>query len=95
MLGSGSFQSGKRVGIRADFIFNKMNVPVLRRDLSRTKVGRWAWDRAHRESVRAALVPGREASVIREYPVRESSGDVLRDFNALFQGSHLGRYPYQ
>eukprot|EP00983_Pelagomonas_calceolata_P021594 676588-Pelagomonas_calceolata.AAC.1 len=30
-----SFQSRKGVGIREEFKFNKMNVPVLRKDLSR------------------------------------------------------------
>eukprot|EP00983_Pelagomonas_calceolata_P050385 1141950-Pelagomonas_calceolata.AAC.5 len=51
-----SFQSVKRVGIRAEFKFNKMNVPILEKDLSRIKVVRLAWDRARKDSIRAALV---------------------------------------
>eukprot|EP00983_Pelagomonas_calceolata_P007014 228190-Pelagomonas_calceolata.AAC.1 len=85
MLGRCGFQSGKRVGIRAEFEFNKMNVPVLGSDLPRIKVGRPGWDRAHKDSIRTALVSGRGASTIRENPVRDSSGDVFRDFYALIQ----------
>eukprot|EP00983_Pelagomonas_calceolata_P023713 746587-Pelagomonas_calceolata.AAC.1 len=44
------------------FQFNKENVPVLRRDLGRIKVSLSAWIRAHKGSIRAALVPGRGAS---------------------------------
>eukprot|EP00983_Pelagomonas_calceolata_P051464 1142424-Pelagomonas_calceolata.AAC.4 len=33
---------------------NKVNVPILRRDLCRIKVGGSAWDRAHKDSIRAA-----------------------------------------
>eukprot|EP00983_Pelagomonas_calceolata_P066455 1149052-Pelagomonas_calceolata.AAC.1 len=51
------------------FHFNKVNVPVLRRDLGRIKVSLSAWDRAHKDSIRATLVPGREASTVREKPV--------------------------
>eukprot|EP00983_Pelagomonas_calceolata_P097863 1158288-Pelagomonas_calceolata.AAC.6 len=75
MLGSCSFQSGKGVGIRAELKFNKVNVPVLRRDLSRIKLVRPVWDRVHKDSIRAALVPARGASSIRENPGRDSSGD--------------------
>eukprot|EP00983_Pelagomonas_calceolata_P117012 1160375-Pelagomonas_calceolata.AAC.3 len=63
MLGSCSFQIGKGVGIRAEFEFNKMNGPVSRRDFSRIKVGRSAWDRAHKDSISVTLVPGRGASI--------------------------------
>eukprot|EP00983_Pelagomonas_calceolata_P064817 1148298-Pelagomonas_calceolata.AAC.1 len=48
-----------------DSMFNKVNVPVLRRDLVRIKVSLCAWDRAHEDSIRAALVPGRGANAIR------------------------------
>eukprot|EP00983_Pelagomonas_calceolata_P018397 575972-Pelagomonas_calceolata.AAC.1 len=85
MLGRCSFQSGKGVGIRAGFKSNKMDVPILGRYLSRIKLGRPAWDRAHKDSIRAALVLGRGASTIRENPVRDSSGDIFRDFYALIQ----------
>eukprot|EP00983_Pelagomonas_calceolata_P069561 1150406-Pelagomonas_calceolata.AAC.2 len=79
--------SGKGVCIRAKFKVNKMNVLVLRKDLSRINVCGSAWDRAHKCSIRVALVSGRGASTIRENPVRDSLGDVFRDFNALFQES--------
>eukprot|EP00983_Pelagomonas_calceolata_P083831 1156238-Pelagomonas_calceolata.AAC.2 len=77
-----------------------MNVPVLRRDLGRIDVGRSSWDRAHKDSIRAAMVSGRGASTIKENPVRDSSGDIFRDFYALFQvhlilaGIHLNKEPY-
>eukprot|EP00983_Pelagomonas_calceolata_P042862 1138686-Pelagomonas_calceolata.AAC.2 len=58
-----SFQSGKRFGISAEFEFSKINIPVLRRDLSRMKVGRSAWDRAHKGSIRAALVLDRANNI--------------------------------
>eukprot|EP00983_Pelagomonas_calceolata_P047479 1140663-Pelagomonas_calceolata.AAC.1 len=45
---------------------NEVDIPVLRKDLGRMKVGSSAWDRAHKESIRAALVAGRGASTIRE-----------------------------
>eukprot|EP00983_Pelagomonas_calceolata_P008455 276445-Pelagomonas_calceolata.AAC.1 len=57
----------------------KVDVPVLRRDLRGTKVGLSAWNRAHKENIRAALVLGRGASAIRENPVWNSSRDVSRD----------------
>eukprot|EP00983_Pelagomonas_calceolata_P043206 1138816-Pelagomonas_calceolata.AAC.2 len=78
---------GKRVGIRAQFKWNKMNVPVLRKDLSRIKVGRLAWDRVLKDSIRAALVPGRGASTIWENLIRDSSGDVVRESYALIEES--------
>eukprot|EP00983_Pelagomonas_calceolata_P028458 891123-Pelagomonas_calceolata.AAC.1 len=40
-----------------------MNVPVMRRDLSRINVRRSTWDRAHKNSIRAALVPSRGESI--------------------------------
>eukprot|EP00983_Pelagomonas_calceolata_P122197 1160884-Pelagomonas_calceolata.AAC.15 len=64
-----------------------MNVPVLGRDLSRIKVGSLSWDRAHKDSVRAALVSGRGASTVLENPVRDHSGDVFRDSYAPIQES--------
>eukprot|EP00983_Pelagomonas_calceolata_P116712 1160339-Pelagomonas_calceolata.AAC.8 len=70
MLGSGSFQSGKGVSIRAESKFNKMNVPVMRKDFSRINVCRSTWDRLHKDTVRATLVTGRGASTIRKEPVR-------------------------
>eukprot|EP00983_Pelagomonas_calceolata_P054117 1143571-Pelagomonas_calceolata.AAC.2 len=76
----------KRVGIRAESKSNKMNVPVLRKDLSRIKVGKPTWDRAH-NSIRAALVSGRGASTSRENPVRDSSRDVFRDLYAILEES--------
>eukprot|EP00983_Pelagomonas_calceolata_P007000 227640-Pelagomonas_calceolata.AAC.1 len=47
------------------------------------------WDRAHRDSIRTALVSGRDARTIENFwvlksPVRNVPGDVFRDFNALF-----------
>eukprot|EP00983_Pelagomonas_calceolata_P121834 1160839-Pelagomonas_calceolata.AAC.6 len=77
----------ERVGIRAELDLNKVNVPVLGRDLIRVKVGRSAWDRAHKANVRAALVPGRGASTIREKTVRNGSGNVLSDFYSLLEES--------
>eukprot|EP00983_Pelagomonas_calceolata_P003156 103517-Pelagomonas_calceolata.AAC.1 len=44
MLGSCSFQSGKGVGIR-EFKIDKVNIPVLKRDLSRIRMGGSARDR--------------------------------------------------
>eukprot|EP00983_Pelagomonas_calceolata_P070589 1150846-Pelagomonas_calceolata.AAC.1 len=64
-----------------------MNVTVMRKDLSRTKVGRSSWDRAHKGSVRVDLVPGRGPSIIREKTSRDSLGDVFRDFYALIKVS--------
>eukprot|EP00983_Pelagomonas_calceolata_P047310 1140571-Pelagomonas_calceolata.AAC.1 len=55
-----SVQGGKGIGIREDFESNKVNVPVLRRDLSRIKVRRPAWDRGHKGSSRAALCKAEE-----------------------------------
>eukprot|EP00983_Pelagomonas_calceolata_P023363 735420-Pelagomonas_calceolata.AAC.1 len=71
-----TFESDERIRVRAEFHFNKMYVPVLRRDLGGIKVGLSAWNRAHKESNRAALVPGRGASNIRGNPVWNSSRDV-------------------
>eukprot|EP00983_Pelagomonas_calceolata_P064823 1148302-Pelagomonas_calceolata.AAC.2 len=79
MLGRCNFQSRKKVGIRAECKLNKTDVPVLGRVLSRIKLGRPAWDRAQKDSIRAALVSGRGASTIRGKTVRDSSGDVFRD----------------
>eukprot|EP00983_Pelagomonas_calceolata_P044982 1139512-Pelagomonas_calceolata.AAC.2 len=58
-----------------------VNVPVSQKNLSRIKVGGPAWDRAHKDSIRAALVSGRGASTIKGNPVRENLGDasILRD----------------
>eukprot|EP00983_Pelagomonas_calceolata_P079610 1154763-Pelagomonas_calceolata.AAC.1 len=47
-------------------LFIKVNVSILRRDLRRIKVSLSAWVRAHKDSIRAALVAGRGASTIRE-----------------------------
>eukprot|EP00983_Pelagomonas_calceolata_P016838 530116-Pelagomonas_calceolata.AAC.1 len=66
MQASGSFQSGKGVGIRAVIKLYKINVPVLRRDLIRIKLNRPAWDKVHKDSIRAALMPGRGARTVRE-----------------------------
>eukprot|EP00983_Pelagomonas_calceolata_P117575 1160428-Pelagomonas_calceolata.AAC.11 len=60
-----------------------MDVPVLRRDLSRIKVGSSSWDREHKESIRAALAPSRGANTIRENPVRDCSGDVFREMFSI------------
>eukprot|EP00983_Pelagomonas_calceolata_P010376 336592-Pelagomonas_calceolata.AAC.1 len=60
----------KGVGIRVELKLNKVNVPVLRRDLSGIKLARPVWDTVHRDSIRAALVPGRGVSTIRENPGR-------------------------
>eukprot|EP00983_Pelagomonas_calceolata_P004176 135709-Pelagomonas_calceolata.AAC.1 len=49
--------------------FNKVNFSVLRSDLRRIKVSLSAWDRSHKEDIRAALVPGRGASTIRKNSV--------------------------
>eukprot|EP00983_Pelagomonas_calceolata_P056413 1144581-Pelagomonas_calceolata.AAC.13 len=56
MLGIFSFQGEnfKGVSIRAEFKFNKMNIPLLRRNLGSIKVGGSAWDRAHKDGIRAA-----------------------------------------
>eukprot|EP00983_Pelagomonas_calceolata_P129277 1161593-Pelagomonas_calceolata.AAC.1 len=56
------FQSGKRVSIWAEL--HKVNVPVLRRDLSRIKVGESAWARVHIDRIRAALMQGRGANAM-------------------------------
>eukprot|EP00983_Pelagomonas_calceolata_P110755 1159709-Pelagomonas_calceolata.AAC.4 len=56
-----------------DSMFNKVYVSVLRRDLRRIKVSLSAWDRSHKDNIRAALVPGRGAITIREKPVWNSS----------------------
>eukprot|EP00983_Pelagomonas_calceolata_P061250 1146749-Pelagomonas_calceolata.AAC.1 len=61
-----TFKSNERIRVRAEFPFNKVDVPVLRRDLGGFKMSLSAWDRAHKDSIRAALVPGRGASTIRE-----------------------------
>eukprot|EP00983_Pelagomonas_calceolata_P041146 1137937-Pelagomonas_calceolata.AAC.3 len=53
-------------------LVNKVNIPVLKRDLGRVKVSLSTWDRAHKDSVRAALVPVRGADTIREKPVWDS-----------------------
>eukprot|EP00983_Pelagomonas_calceolata_P080892 1155340-Pelagomonas_calceolata.AAC.1 len=37
-------------------------IPILRRDLSRINICESAWDRAHKDSIRAAWVSGRGAS---------------------------------
>eukprot|EP00983_Pelagomonas_calceolata_P022729 715487-Pelagomonas_calceolata.AAC.1 len=37
----------KRGRIRAKFNFDKEDIPVLRRDLSRIKLSKSAWDRVH------------------------------------------------
>eukprot|EP00983_Pelagomonas_calceolata_P077005 1153682-Pelagomonas_calceolata.AAC.1 len=84
------------VGTRAEFKFNEVNVPVLRRDLGRIKVGRSAWDRAYKDSIRMALVPGRGASTIRKSKTGTLGelGTYFREFYALFQESCFGRHPY-
>eukprot|EP00983_Pelagomonas_calceolata_P083583 1156190-Pelagomonas_calceolata.AAC.1 len=40
LLGCCSFQSEIGVGVKAEFEFNKVNVPVSKRDFSRVKVDR-------------------------------------------------------
>eukprot|EP00983_Pelagomonas_calceolata_P013160 420444-Pelagomonas_calceolata.AAC.1 len=62
MLGSCSFQRNRGIRVWTEFQLNKVDIPVLRRDLGRIMVGLSAWDRAHKESIRAALVAGRGAS---------------------------------
>eukprot|EP00983_Pelagomonas_calceolata_P052641 1142937-Pelagomonas_calceolata.AAC.1 len=42
------------------------------------------WDRAHKDSIRTALISGRVARTIWKSPVRNIPGDVFRNFNALF-----------
>eukprot|EP00983_Pelagomonas_calceolata_P086627 1156795-Pelagomonas_calceolata.AAC.1 len=83
MLGSCNFQSGERAGIRAEFKFNKMNVPVLRKDPSRINVGSSSWDSVHKDSIRAALVLGRGASTIGKNPVRNSTGGIHSTLNTI------------
>eukprot|EP00967_Tisochrysis_lutea_P115048 scaffold183922_cov18-Tisochrysis_lutea.AAC.1 len=89
MLGICSFQSGRGVGIRAEFKFYKTNVSVLRRDLCRIRVGKLAWNKAHKDSIRASLVPGRGSSNVRENPFRDNLGDAFRDFYTLLQASPI------
>eukprot|EP00983_Pelagomonas_calceolata_P064642 1148225-Pelagomonas_calceolata.AAC.2 len=67
------FQSDGGVGVWTGFQLNKVDIPVLRRDFERIKVGLSAWDRAHKEGIRAALVAGRGASTIRKNSVWNSS----------------------
>eukprot|EP00983_Pelagomonas_calceolata_P055352 1144116-Pelagomonas_calceolata.AAC.1 len=74
-----SRDSGKGVGIRAESKFDTVNVPVLRRDLSRIKVGGSAWDRAHDDRTRTALVPGRGAST-EGYRVTRGGWPTAREF---------------
>eukprot|EP00983_Pelagomonas_calceolata_P008984 292160-Pelagomonas_calceolata.AAC.8 len=62
---------------------------LFEEDISRIKVGRSASDRAHKDSTRAALVPGRGASTIRENTVRDSLEDGFKDFYALSQESFI------
>eukprot|EP00983_Pelagomonas_calceolata_P111025 1159739-Pelagomonas_calceolata.AAC.10 len=71
MVGSCSSPSEEMVGIRAKF--NKVNVPVLKRDPSGINVGGSAWDREHEDSIRPAVMLGKGAGTNREKPVRESS----------------------
>eukprot|EP00983_Pelagomonas_calceolata_P095931 1158071-Pelagomonas_calceolata.AAC.10 len=47
---------GTGSSIRARLYFKKVNIPVLRRGPGRIQVGGLAWDRAHKDSIRAALV---------------------------------------
>eukprot|EP00983_Pelagomonas_calceolata_P021361 669359-Pelagomonas_calceolata.AAC.1 len=56
-----SFLSDEGVGVWTKFQFNKVNVSVLRRDFRGIKVRLSAWDRSHKDHVRAALVPSRGA----------------------------------
>eukprot|EP00983_Pelagomonas_calceolata_P010664 345026-Pelagomonas_calceolata.AAC.1 len=66
-----SLSLGEGVGVWTKYQF-KVNIPVLRspcRDLGRINVSLFAWDRAHKDSIRTALVPGRGANTIREKPV--------------------------
>eukprot|EP00983_Pelagomonas_calceolata_P050881 1142179-Pelagomonas_calceolata.AAC.2 len=65
-----------------------------RSNISRIKVGRLARDRAHKHSFWAALVPGRGASIIREKPVRGSSGYIFRVLSLDPGVSHSSRHPY-
>eukprot|EP00983_Pelagomonas_calceolata_P016599 523785-Pelagomonas_calceolata.AAC.3 len=54
-----------------------VNVPVVRRDPRRIKVSLYAWDRSHKDMIRAALVPSRGASTSRKTQsgiAREVSG---------------------
>eukprot|EP00983_Pelagomonas_calceolata_P059630 1146012-Pelagomonas_calceolata.AAC.1 len=86
-LGSCSSHGGIRVGIRAEFKSNKVNVPIVRRNLNGIKVGRPTSDRAHKDSIRAPLVSGRGASTIGEDPVRNSiHTDKGRPISALAEG---------
>eukprot|EP00983_Pelagomonas_calceolata_P004971 162876-Pelagomonas_calceolata.AAC.1 len=41
------------------------------------------WDRAHKDSIRTALVSGRGARAIGKSSVRNIPGDVFSDFNAM------------
>eukprot|EP00983_Pelagomonas_calceolata_P119431 1160605-Pelagomonas_calceolata.AAC.5 len=69
-------QSVKGVGISAEFKSNKVNALVLRRSLRRIKVGRSVWDKEHKDSVRATLVPGRGDRTINPKTVKCSSGGI-------------------
>eukprot|EP00983_Pelagomonas_calceolata_P007798 255254-Pelagomonas_calceolata.AAC.1 len=42
------------------------------------------WDRAHKDSIRTALMSGRGARTIGKSPVRNILGDVFGDFNVMF-----------
>eukprot|EP00983_Pelagomonas_calceolata_P058122 1145373-Pelagomonas_calceolata.AAC.1 len=58
MLGSCSFQSNGGVGVWIEFQLNKVYprcIPVLRRYFRSIKVSLSAWERAHKESIGAAL----------------------------------------
>eukprot|EP00983_Pelagomonas_calceolata_P023314 734359-Pelagomonas_calceolata.AAC.1 len=63
----------RALSLWTEFQFNEVDISILRKDLGRTKVGSSAWDRAHKESIRAALVAGRGASTIREKTVWNNS----------------------
>eukprot|EP00983_Pelagomonas_calceolata_P034431 1079090-Pelagomonas_calceolata.AAC.1 len=69
MLSCCTFKSDERICVKAEFQVNKADVPVLRRDLGRIKVSLSARNRAHHESIRAALVPGRGTSFSVCHPI--------------------------
>eukprot|EP00983_Pelagomonas_calceolata_P098595 1158368-Pelagomonas_calceolata.AAC.14 len=70
-----------------------MNAPVLGRDLSRIKVGRPAWDRVHKDSIRAALVSVRGASTIRGSSIELSHRHITEPWSSARKATARWRSP--
>eukprot|EP00983_Pelagomonas_calceolata_P120344 1160697-Pelagomonas_calceolata.AAC.7 len=65
---------------------------ILAGSIDPCKVGRLAWDRAHKDSTRAALVPGRGASTSRGKPSQGQLGGCFQGRLCTAPGvSHFGR----